>query len=239
MEYVEAMSGGFLTALLYGLGASCSLVLGGVIGARAALPRPVLAGALAFGSGALIAAFAFELVQRPFEVAGAVVVGGGLLLGVAAFVAVDALLERWERGGSGTALLAGVTLDGVPENIALGTAVASGSGGLVLLASIFASNFPESLSGAADMRSNGLSARATSGIWLATAALLTVSMLAGWLLSSVLAPTTLAGLQALAGGAVLASLADTVMPEAFRQGGLWIAFATVAGFFLSFLLSTI
>jgi ZIP family zinc transporter len=64
-------------------------------------------------------------------------------------------------------------------------------------------------------------------------------VLGGWLLSSILAPTTLAGFQAFAGGAVVASLADTVMPEAYRQGGLWIAFATVAGFFLSFLLSTI
>ena len=233
------MSGGFLTALLYGLGASGGLVLGGAIGARVALPRPVLAATLAFGSGALIAAFAFELVQRPFEVAGGVVVGAGLLLGVAAFVTVDALIDRWESGGSGTALLAGVTLDGVPENLALGTAVASGSGGLVLLVSIFASNFPESLSGAADMRSDGRSSRATLGIWLTTAAVLTVSVLGGWLLSSILAPTTLAGFQAFAGGAVVASLADTVMPEAYRQGGLWIAFATVAGFFLSFLLSTI
>lgn len=233
------MLGGVLSALLYGVGASAGLVLGAAIGSRATVPRPVLAAALAFGSGTLIAAFAFELVQRPYEVAGGVVVGAGLLLGVAAFVMVDVLLERWERGGSGSALLAGVTLDGVPENLALGTAVASGSGGLVLLVSIFASNFPESLSGAADMRSNGRSSRVTLGIWLATALLLTVSVFGGWLLSSILEPMTLAGFQAFAGGAVVASLADTVMPEAYRKGGPWVAFATLGGFFLSFLLSTI
>ena len=214
-------------------------MLGGAIGAWVAVPRAVLAAALAFGSGALIAAFAFELVQRPFETAGGVLVGSGLLLGVAAFVTVDALLDRWASGGSGTALLAGVTLDGVPENLALGTAVASGSGGLVLLVSIFASNFPESLSGAADMRSDGRSSGGTSAIWLATAAVLVLAVLGGWLLSSVLTPRTLAAFQAFAGGAVVASLADTVMPEAYRQGGPWIAFATVAGFFLSFLLTTI
>jgi ZIP family zinc transporter len=36
---------------------------------------------------------------------------------------------------------------------------------------------------------------------------------------------------------VLASLADTVMPEAFDNGGPFVAFATTAGFFLSFVLA--
>jgi len=40
-----------------------------------------------------------------------------------------------------------------------------------------------------------------------------------------------------AGGAVLASLADTLMPEAFERGKPFTAFATAAGFFLSFMLA--
>jgi ZIP family zinc transporter len=46
----------------------------------------------------------------------------------------------------------------------------------------------------------------------------------------------LAVLLAFAGGAVLASLADTLMPDAYREGGGLIAFATAAGFFLSFMI---
>ena len=42
---------------------------------------------------------------------------------------------------------------------------------------------------------------------------------------------------AFAGGAVLASLADTLMPEAFADGKPWNAFSTAAGFFLSFMLA--
>jgi len=42
---------------------------------------------------------------------------------------------------------------------------------------------------------------------------------------------------AFAGGAVLASLADTLMPEAFEHGRPLNAFATAAGFFLSFVLA--
>jgi zinc transporter, ZIP family len=42
-----------------------------------------------------------------------------------------------------------------------------------------------------------------------------------------------------AGGAVLASLSDTLMPDAYREGGKWVALATTAGFLLSFLISEI
>lgn len=47
----------------------------------------------------------------------------------------------------------------------------------------------------------------------------------------------MAVLLSFAGGAVLASLADTLMPDAYRQGGPLVAFATAAGFLLSFLVA--
>lgn len=40
-----------------------------------------------------------------------------------------------------------------------------------------------------------------------------------------------------AAGAVLASLADTLMPEAFGEGGPPVAYATALGFLASFLIS--
>ena len=42
---------------------------------------------------------------------------------------------------------------------------------------------------------------------------------------------------AFAAGAVIASLADTLMPEAFEHGGPAVALSTTAGFLLSFVLS--
>ncbi len=49
---------------------------------------------------------------------------------------------------------------------------------------------------------------------------------------------TLSVVLAFAGGAVLASLVDTLFPKAYEQGGPWVAIATVAGFLVSFLLGT-
>jgi ZIP family zinc transporter len=46
----------------------------------------------------------------------------------------------------------------------------------------------------------------------------------------------LAAVLGVAAGAILAMLADTMMPEAFEQGGHWVALFTVVGFACAFLL---
>ncbi len=141
-------------------------------------------------------------------------------------------------GSSGFALLAGVTLDGVPENLALGVGLIGSSlcGILALLVGTFASNLPEVLGRAVDMRNGGRS-RGFVVIWTATAVLLTVAVVVGNVLFMGVSENVLAFARAFAAGAVLASLADTVMPDAYRQGGPLVAFATAAGFLLTFLIS--
>jgi ZIP family zinc transporter len=73
--------------------------------------------------------------------------------------------------------------------------------------------------------------------WLACGALLAIAVLVGRTLAEPLSADVLSVALGFAGGAVLASLADTVMPEAFDNGGPFVAFATTAGFFLSFVLA--
>ncbi len=72
-----------LTAALFGLGASSALVIGAVAGARWSPPKRVTGVLLAFASGALISALAFELFEEAFALAGAVHAGLGLLAGAA------------------------------------------------------------------------------------------------------------------------------------------------------------
>jgi zinc transporter, ZIP family len=241
-----------LTAVLYGLAASSALVIGAVIGARWDAPRMVTGVLLAFASGALISALAFELFEEAFELGGAVRSGLGLLAGAATFVAVDTALDRYvagesgpeerevvaegARSGVGWALLAAVTLDGVPENLALGVSLVEGAS-VTLLVAIFFSNLPESLVGAQAMRGEGRSARTVVLTWVACAVLLTLAVILGRGIGGGLSDEVLAVALGFAGGAVLASLADTLMPEAFEHGRPLNAFATAAGFFLSFVLA--
>lgn len=141
------------------------------------------------------------------------------------------------RGAAGLALLAAVTLDGVPENVALGVALGEGTGGLALLAAIFVSNLPESLVGAASMRSQGRSVWSILGLWIACGVLLAIAVVVGAGPLSGTDPEAISLPLAFAAGAVIASLADTLMPEAYEHGGPAVAMSTAAGFVLSFVLS--
>jgi zinc transporter, ZIP family len=222
------------------LAASSALVMGAVAGTYFKPPQHLVAVALAFASGALITALAFDLFEEAFRAGGPWVASVGLLAGAAAFVTADALLDRY-GGSSGFALLAGVTRDGVPENLALGVGLIGSSltGILALLVGIFASNLPEALGGAAGMRGANRSRGFVVATWTATGALLAAAVAVGYAAFSGVPGETLAVVRAFAGGAVLASLADTLMPQAYDEGGAYVAFATAAGFLLAFLLSQV
>jgi ZIP family zinc transporter len=257
-----------MDALIFGVIASSALVIGALVGARFQLPRAALAVMLAFASGALITALAFELFEDSYEHGGIWRAVLGLAGGAIVFTALSAWLDRLARGrheeshgsekldpdaaardrapstastsgAAGLALLAAVTLDGVPENVALGVSLGEGSGGLALLAAIFVSNFPEALVGSASMREQGRSQRFILGTWLTCAAVLTLAVVVGAGPLSTASPETISLPLAFAAGAVLASLADTLMPEAYEKGGPLVALSTTAGFVLSFILATV
>src|SRR3712207_4747906 len=88
-------------ALLYGLAASSALIVGAGVGSRWRPPRRVTGTLLAFASGALISALAFELFEEAFHLGGAWRAGVGLLLGATVFVLTDSLLDRYVAGHAG------------------------------------------------------------------------------------------------------------------------------------------
>jgi len=255
-------------SLVFGVIASSALVLGALLGGRIQMPKRVLAAFLAFAAGALMTALAFELFEDSYEHGGLWRSVLGLAVGAVVFTVISQWLDRMAEGhreedhGSekldpgaassdaaaspasvsgtaGLALLAAVTLDGVPENVALGVSLGEGSGGLALLAAIFVSNFPEALVGSASMKAQGRSQLFILGTWVACAILLALSVVVGAGPLSNADSTTLSLPLAFAAGAVLASLADTLMPEAYEQGGPAVALSTTAGFALAFYLSTL
>ena len=258
-----------MEALLFGVIASSALVIGALAGARIRLPKAVLAAMLAFAAGALITALAFELFEDAYQHGGIWRAALGLIAGAVVFTVLSAWLDRAAEpgrrdepqgsdkldpdaaatdrapspastsGAAGLALLGAVTLDGVPENVALGVSLGEGTGGLALLAAIFVSNFPEALVGSASMREQGRSQRFILGTWVACAAVLTLAVVLGAGPLSTTSPETISLPLAFAAGAVLASLADTLMPEAYEKGGPLVAVSTTAGFVLSFVLSTV
>lgn len=222
-------------ALAFGALASSSLVVGALVGAFFDPPQAVTAAFLSFACGALVTALSFELFEPAVSEGGVVVAGVALVAGAFVFTVVDYLVDEVWGGNSGLGLLAGVVLDGVPENAALGVTLVGSASPLTLLAAIFASNFPESLGGAQDIASDGSKAYAV-GVWVVAAVVLTASVWAGNTLFAGVSDTVLAEVRAFAGGAVVASVATEAMPEAFGEGGVYVGFTTALGFLLTFLL---
>ena len=118
----------------------------------------------------------------------------------------------------------------------MGVTLIEGSS-VALLVAIFVSNFPEALVGARKMKDAGVRPKTVMLIWVGAVLLLGLAVVLGYALLDGVDNKTLSVPLAFAAGAVLASLADTVMPEAYEEGGIKVAYATALGFLLSYLLS--
>lgn len=222
------------------------LLLGALAGIARPIPKPVMATVLAFGAGTLIASVSDGLFGPAFKELGGLKAALALLLGTATFVLANQLLDRHSDGAGGAgsaggagkmigwALLIGVLLDGIPENTALGvTATAD----VALLAAITIGNLPEAIGGAAEMKTqSGMTTRQVVLLWTAVAVVLALVVPLARLAGDELSGGGIATIQAFAGGAVLAVLSTSMLPEAFDEGGPNIAFASAAGFAVAFVL---
>lgn len=209
---------------------SLALVVGAAWGVLGRPPGAVEGFVVALAGGALIVSAVLELVEPAADVAPLWSVALVVVLGAGVFVVVDRWVARRFGTDSGGGLLAAITLDGVPENLALGVALIGASPLQVaaLSGSIFLSNLPEAAGGARQM-GEGRSRWAVLGLWGATALLLSAAALAGYLLLDGAPDSALGLVQAFAGGAVVASLATEVFPEAFEEDSYTAGIATALG----------
>jgi ZIP family zinc transporter len=164
-------------------------------------------------------------------------------VGAAVFYVSDSFVERSTArssgGASGNAIALGALLDGVPESLVLGMSLAvGGSVSLGFLVAVFVSNVPESLSATADMR-DVRPRHVIMRIWVAIATVSAVAGGIGYAIIDVVPAADGRYVQAFAAGAVLTMLADSMMPQAFDDGGKRVALLTTLGFAVAALLTTL
>ena len=104
----------------------------------------------------------------------------------------------------------------------------------LFVAAIVMHNVPEGLSSAAGMKRAGRSARYVFGVWGGIALASGIAALVGCLTLQDASAATVAFITAVAAGAILAMLADTMIPEAFERTHLYAGLIACVGFLLAF-----
>jgi ZIP family zinc transporter len=237
-----------LEAALWGLVGGSSLLIGAWFALRTDIRRPMLGLMMGFGAGTLISALAFELTEEAFALGGADTVAAGLGAGALCYFIGDRWLERRGAAGrmsadvdssssTGMALLLGAVLDGIPESAVIGITVLEGEVSLPMLAAVFLSNLPEAVSSVSSMR--GQDHGQVLRRWLLVTLACGLAAGLGYGLLDGASGDLVGFIEAFAGGAVLMTVADAMLPEARTLGGKAVGLLTTLGFALAYLLSTL
>lgn len=238
-----------LEAAWWGFVGGGALLVGAAAGIWLPVSNRLVGLVMGFGAGVLFSAVAFELTREAYETAGASVMVAGLVAGALVFFAGDWWIDQRgghrrkspqgpQKGAAASALVLGALLDGIPESAAIGVSLLGGGGvGVAMVAAVFLSNVPESMSASAGMRQTGRSTKSILLLWGAVTLASTVAAALGFGVLGSAPEAAVAGVQAFAAGAILTMLADTMVPEAVEHAGRLVGLVTASGFIIAFLLS--
>ncbi len=235
-----------LNAFLWGLLATSSLAIGGMIATRLNLSNRMLGVIMAFGAGTLICAISYELIFDAMKLGrGTGFPAFGLFAGAFVFFLADRLIAKMgsanrkaidaaKHSGLAVPMVLGIILDGIPESIVIGLGISEGGTvSVAMLVAVFISNLPESIAGSTGMKVSGWSRWRIQFLWMVIALLCAASTVAGFSLFSQASDHWLSFINAFAGGAILVMIANSMIPEAYEHGGKLAGIFTVLGFFIA------
>jgi len=235
-----------LNAFLWGLLATSSLIIGGMIASRLSIGKKTLGCIMAFGAGTLISAISYELIFESVKLGkGTGFPAFGLFAGALTFFFSDKLIAKF--GGHDPMdtdasrhssliipMVLAIILDGIPESIVIGLGIFEGGGvSMAMLVAVFLSNLPEAIAGTSGMKAAGWSRFRIQSLWLLIAVVCALASVAGFSLFSGVSVEWLSFINAFAGGAILLMIANSMIPEAYEHGGKLAGIFTVLGFFVS------
>lgn len=230
-----------MTIFLVIASVSGALIVGALWGLFGNLSEKTEGFIVAMAGGALIMSVIGELVEPSAKESRVWVVIAALAVGALLFTVADYWLDEKMKSDEGMGLLAAITFDGIPENLALGVALIGASPAEVaaLAGSILLSNLPEAAGGARGMKKGGMKPRSILLLWGGATILLAAAALVGNFALAGANEHVLATIRCVAAGAVVASLATEVFPKAFKEDHHLAGIATALGLIIAILLESL
>jgi zinc transporter, ZIP family len=230
-------------AFLWGLLATSSLIIGGIIATRLSISKKVLGIIMAFGAGTLISAVSYELIYEAVKLGrGSGFPAFGIFAGALTFFFSEKLIDKMGRNrpaenqasnqsGLLVPMVLAIILDGIPESIVIGLGIFEGGAvSMAMLAAVFISNLPEAIAGTTGMKAAGWNRGKIALLWVIIAVVCALASIAGYSLFSKASNNWLSFIQAFAGGAILIMLANSMIPESYERGGKIAGLFTILGF---------
>lgn len=237
---------------MWGAVSGSAVLIGAMLAVFLRIPKKLIGFIMAFGTGVLIGAAAYELLEDSANDGGLAPTIIGFTAGALVFTLFDWYISRKggagrkrsarasgtsEAKGGGLAIFAGTVLDAIPESILIGASLIAGQGvSLLLVIAIFISNIPEGLSSTAGLKQDGYSKSRIMLLWLSVLFISTAASGAGYAFMDHASGYTEALIASFAGGGIIAMVSSSMMPEAYEDGGPLTGFVAAMGLICSLVL---
>jgi ZIP family zinc transporter len=201
-------------AVFWGGVSGSAVLLGALAAILIPIKKNIIGYIMAFGTGVLIGAAAYELLADSVSDGGLWATAIGFITGAAVFTALDFLIskkgaDKRKRSNNSSSKEAGL-----------------------------ASNIPEGLSSTTGLLKSDYSKKKILLLWFSVLIISALSSMSGYLFLDHAPDYVLAAMAAFAGGGIIAMIASTMMPEAFEDGGPITGIFTAAGLLISLVLDS-
>lgn len=237
-------------AVFWGGVSGSAVLLGALAALFVPIKKNIIGYIMAFGTGVLIGAAAYELLGESVHDGGIVATSIGFIVGAGVFTGLDFLVSK--RGAdkrkrsnnssskdAGVAIFIGTVMDAIPESIMIGASLISGgSVSWLLVIAIFISNIPEGLSSTTGLLNSHYSKKRIMLLWLSVLVISALSSMSGYLFLDHASEEVMAIVASFAAGGIIAMVASTMMPEAYEDSGPITGIFAAAGLLVSLILDS-
>ena len=152
---------------------------------------------------------------------------------------IKAAAGEKQKAAAAFAIWLGLFLDGIPESLVIGVNMIQSSVSIALIAGLFLSNLPESMASAVIMKRQGTSSLKIMLLWCSLVIITGIGAFLGSTLFINSSSFTVAFFEGFAAGAMLCMISETMLPEAYEQGGTIVGISTLLGFLATIFLSSL